>query len=197
MLALALLLGCAAAASGQAEGTGVRAGVNLAKLDTASEAGEPPLQWQLRPLLSGFVIWRVTPWLALQPEVGYALKGARSEEAGIVSKALLDYVEVPILGRFSMGAPGAGRSYGLAGAAVSVLARAKTRVDLGDATEELDIGDDVERLDWGLVVGGGLEIGSLVFDVRYTHGLRDIDRDTTDTVTVRNRAASFSAGIRF
>ena len=192
---MALLLVCAETASAQT--MGARAGVNFATLDTSSDAGAAPLDWQFRPVFSGFLTLPVTRWLVLQPEVAYALKGTRSEDAGTVSKVLLDYLEVPVLGRFSFGAPGARRFFGVAGAALSMLLRARTRVDLGDATEELDIRDDVETLDWGLVLGGGVEVGSIVFDARYTHGLRDIDRDATDTVTVRNRAVSISAGIRF
>ena len=196
-LAVALLVACAGIASAQTTRTGVRAGVNFATLDTSSDAGAAPLEWQFRPVFSGFLILPVAPWLVLQPEVAYALKGTRSEDGGTVSKVRLDYLEVPILGRFSMGAAGTRRFHAVAGAALSVLLRARTRVDLGDATEELDISEDVETLDWGLVLGGGVEAGSLVFDARYTHGLRDIDRDATDSVTVRNRAVSISAGIRF
>ena len=195
-LSLLLLVTCPATVSGQITGSGVRAGLNLATLDTSDETGSAPVESQLRGLVTGYLTWRMLSWLELQPEVAYTLKGGKTADA-VATKALLDYLEVPVLGRVSKGEPGSRRFYGAAGAAVAVLLRARTRADFGDATEEIDLRDDVETLDWGVVVAGGLELRSLVFDARYTHGLRDVDRDRTDAVKVHNRVVSFTAGIRF
>ena len=197
VLAASLLLLCTGAASAQITGRGLRAGLNLSTLDTSGAAGDAPVERQMRGLFAGFLTWPVTPWLELQPEAIYTMKGAKTGETGVAAKALLDYFEVPILGRVTRGASGARRFYAAAGVALGVLVRAKTRADFGRSTEEIDIRDEVETLDWGAVVGGGFELGSVVVDVRYTHGLRDIDRDAADDVKVRNRAASLSAGVRF
>ena len=196
LLPLLLLLTSPAAASAQITGSGVRAGLNVATLDTSDETGSAPVESQLRSVVAGYLTWRMLSWLELQPEVAYTLKGGKTDDA-LSTKALLDYIELPLLGRVSTGQAGSRRFYGAAGAAVAVLLRARTRANFGDATEEIDIRDDVESLDWGMVVAGGLELRSLVFDARYTHGLRDVDRDRTDSTQVYNRVLSFTAGIRF
>jgi hypothetical protein len=181
-LALALLLLCAGSASAQITGQGVRGGVNIATV---------------RAVAGGYLTWRMFSWLELQPEVLYSLKGARVGDEDVDAKVLLDYLDVPLLARISRGAPGSRRFYGVGGIALGVLLRARTRADFGGATEEIDIKDDVETLDLGAVFGGGMEFGSLVVDARYTHGIRDIDKDTTDTVKIKTRAASITVGNRF
>lgn len=195
--ALALCLVCAGPALAQGIGKGVRGGVNLTTTVTAGDDGGASLDWQLRPVFAGFITWRVASWLQAQPEVVYAMKGAGSDEFGISSKLLLDYVEVPLLARLSKSAFGGRSLYVVAGPSFAWLARAKTRADFGGATEELDIREDVERFDLGVAVGGGIELGSIVVDGRYTHGLSDIDKDTSDDVKVRNRAVSLTVGFRF
>ena len=196
-MAAALLVVCAGTASAQITSQGVRAGVNLSTLNTSDDEGGVSADWLVRGVAGGYVTWRMFSWLELQPEVLYSLKGAKEGEGDLTAKALLDYVEVPVLARVSRGAPGTRRFYGVAGVAFGVLLRARTRADFGGAVEEIDIKDDLETLDVGAVFGGGLELGSLVVDARYTHGFRDIDKDTSDSVTVKNRAASITVGIRF
>ena len=192
-----LLVAGAGEASAQVTGAGVRAGVNVSTMDSSGGSGEAPVDPQARGVVAGYLTWRLLPWLELQPEAAYSLKGAKTEESGIVAKALLDYLEVPILARVTRGRNGGRRFYGTGGGAVAVLLRARTRAAFGGSTEEIDISEDVETVDWGVVVGGGVELGALVLDLRYTHGLRDIDPDRSDEVKVRNRAVSFSAGLRF
>lgn len=196
-IALIVVLVCAGPAFAQGLAKGVRGGVNLTTTVTTDDDGSAALDWQARPVLAGFVTWRVASWLQLQPEVIYALKGAKSEEFDISSKLLLDYVEVPLLARFSMGSLGGKSLYVVAGPTFGLLVRAKTRADFGGATEELDVSDDVERFDLGIAVGGGIELGSIVVDGRYTHGLSDIDKDASDDAKVRNRAVSLTVGFRF
>lgn len=196
-LVVSLLVISAGEASGQVTGAGVRAGVNVSTMNSSGGRGEAPVDPQARGVVAGYLTWRLFPWLELQPEAAYSLKGGKTDESGVAAKALLDYLEVPIVARVTRGAAGARRVYGIGGGAVAVLLRARTRAAFGGATEEIDISEDVETLDWGVVVGGGVELGAMVIDLRYTHGLRDIDADRSDQVKVRNRAASLTAGLRF
>jgi hypothetical protein len=61
----------------------------------------------------------------------------------------------------------------------------------------MDLGDSVKGYDVGVVGAVGARFGRFVVDGRYTHGLTDIDSDTSDETTVRNRAITISAGIGF
>jgi hypothetical protein len=74
--------------------------------------------------------------------------------------------------------------------------RARTRTEFSGSTEELDISDSVERLDYGLSAGGGVEIGSMVIDGRYSFSLSDIDADL-DEVKGKNRVITATVGFRF
>jgi hypothetical protein len=49
----------------------------------------------------------------------------------------------------------------------------------------------------GLVAGAALELGPLVLDGRYTWGLVNIAKDTSDPGTAKNRVFSATIGIRF
>jgi hypothetical protein len=193
---LVMVMLCAGPALAQGLEKGVRGGVNFANESVSGEDGAA-LDWQLRGVFGGFVTWRVTSWLEFQPEVLYSMKGAKSDEFGIDSKVLLDYLEVPLLARKTFGAPGATRFYLAGGPSIGVLLRARTRTDFGSSTEEVDVKDNAETLDFGVVVAGGVEFGSIVVDGRYTHGFSDIDKDTSDDIKITNRAISLTAGIKF
>ena len=87
--------------------------------------------------------------------------------------------------------------YAVGGATMSVLLRARARTKFSGSTEDVDVADQVERFDFGVTAGGGVEIGRLIIDGRYTFGLTDIDKDTTDASHTKNRALSVTAGVRF
>ena len=195
--ALVMVMLCAGPALAQGLEKGVRGGVNFTNTSaTGGDDGEA-LDWQLRGVIGGFVTWRAASWLEVQPEVLYALKGAKRSEFDIESKLLLDYLEVPLLARKTFGAPDATGFYVAGGPSIGILLRARTRADFGSSTEEIDIKDDVETLDFGVVIAGGVEFGSIVVDGRYTHGFSDIDKDTSDDAGMANRAVSLTVGIKF
>jgi hypothetical protein len=148
-------------------------------------------------VLGGFVTLPVTRWFELQPEVLYAMKGAQLQDSGIAARLLLDYLEVPVLGRLSRRVSDRIRLYAAGGPSFGLRVRAKTRAAFSGSTEEIDISEDVERYDLGVVAAGGLEMGSILVDGRYTLGLSDIDKDTSDSVKITTRAVSLTVGFRF
>src|SRR5688572_15400377 len=82
-IALVLAVVCGGSAFAQGVGKGVRGGVNLTTTETTDDTGGASLDWQPRAVFAGFITWRVASWLQVQPEVIYAMKGAKSEEFGI------------------------------------------------------------------------------------------------------------------
>ena len=171
---------------------GAKAGVNYANLSFDGE-GSVPTSGRVGLLAGGFVTIPLPGWVTAQAEVIYTVKGASVDIAGIDSHFIVDYVEVPLLARFSIRR----NLYAAVGPSMAFRLSAKTRTAFGGSTEELDLKDDVKDFDLGVVGAFGLEWRRWVFDGRYTHGVSDIDADTTDDVTVRNRVFSFSVGIRF
>lgn len=184
---------CTAPAAAQGWTTGVKAGVNFSSITFESPDEDRSLDWRLGAVVGGFVRVPLLSWVDLQPEVLYAVKGGKEDAFGVSSAVLLDYLEVPVLARI----PFAGRKYFIvAGPYLGVRVRARTRTEFSGSTEEVDISDSVERLDYGVSAGGGVEIGSIVIDGRYSFSLSDIDADI-DEVKGKNRVITATVGFRF
>ena len=187
------VLACASPAWAQGLDFGVKGGMNIANVDVSDDGASPSLDPRIGLVAGGFVRMPINAWLALQAEGLYAEKGARFEDSGIDAKLILNYVEVPVLARVRL----ARLFYATAGPSMAFLLQAKARTRFSGATEDIDISDEVQSFDFGLAMGGGVELGRLIIDGRYTLGLRDADKDTTDTSTMKNRTISFTAGFRF
>jgi hypothetical protein len=194
-LAVAGLFSVPALAQGL--GLGVKGGVNIATQRFQGDDGSPGVDPRIGAVAGVFATLRLLPWLDLQGEGLYAMKGTRLDLESVQSSVWLDYLEVPILAKVSRRGGGARRYFVAAGPSVGVRLRGRTRTKFGDSTEEIDIGDELERLDFGVAAGGGVDLGSIVLDGRYTLGLTDTDKDKTDTVTVTNRTISFTVGFKF
>lgn len=182
----------------QLPGLGIKGGVNLANQHTSGDGAEDSGLKSLPAVVAGaFTTFRVASWLEFQPEVLYSVKGSKVDESGFTSKLLIDYLDVPLLARVSKRGSGRLGFYGIGGPYFAFQVRARTRTSFGAETVELDIGEQVERTDFGFSAGGGMEWGSLVFDGRYSHGLKDIDKERTDSIKVTNRVITITAGYRF
>jgi Outer membrane protein beta-barrel domain len=184
---------CASPSFAQGFGVGAKGGTNIATEEIKGDDGGPSLDWRVGGVAGAFVTLPLLPWVGLQAEGLYAMKGARLNFQGIESSIHLDYVEVPVLVRVRF----AHRYYAAGGPSMAFAVRARTRTSFGGVTEEVDVMDQLKRFDFGVAMGGGVEFGKLVVDGRYTLGLTDIDKDKTDTSTTKNRAISVTAGFRF
>jgi hypothetical protein len=189
---LALLFTLLGAAPAAAQMTyGARVGVNFA--DVSFDADEDVPTSGRKGLLAGVFVTIPLGWLTVQPEAIYTVKGTSLDIGGFTNDYIVDYVEVPVLARARLPR----NAYVVAGPAMAFRLRARSRTAFGGSTEEVDLDEDIESFDLGIVVGVGLDVGRWVVDARYTHGLSDIDTDTSDGVRARNRVVSLSAGIRF
>jgi hypothetical protein len=192
LFALALILTLAFAAPAVAQiSYAAQVGVNFA--DISFDADEDVPTSGRKGLLAGVFVTIPLGWLTVQPEAIYTVKGTSLDIGGVTSDYIVDYVEVPLLARLRLPR----NAYVVAGPAMAFRLRARSRIDFGGSTEEFDLDEDIESFDLGIVGGVGLDIGRWVVDARYTHGLSDIDTDTSDDVRARNRVVSLSAGFRF
>ncbi len=155
------------------------------------DASATDARWM--PVAGVFVTLPPRWGVALQPEVLYAPRGAVLTGSFEGTSIRIDVLDVPVLGRVSLGR----RLYVVAGPSFGVRLRAHTRTTFGGVTEEFDVSSQLRRVDVGVTGGAGIQFRALVIDARYTFGLTDIDRDTTDEATTHTRALSFTAGWRF
>lgn len=133
---------------------------------------------------------------ALTGKLLFAQKGARIN--GINQS--LNYIEMPLVGRFFFNREGNFRPNIFIGPSLGILTGA-TNVKVGEnnPTAINNYRDIYRPLDFGVTGGLGLNFliareTRLLFDARYTHGLTDI---TKSSGYVNNKAISLTAGVSF
>jgi hypothetical protein len=190
-LAAALLI-CATSAQAQVS-VGVRAGFSLADLSIkdAADTLEPDNRTGL--VAGVFVIVPTGSLVAFQPEVLVSMQGAKVSDLANRATIKLDYLQVPLLARIKPSKSPIGL---LLGPSLGYRLNAKvTGNGLSDA--EQDIEDQVKKTDVGFVAGVALDAAHLVIDARYIWGLTNINDDSTDPSTIKNRVAQITFGFRF
>ena len=142
----------------------------------------------------GFMVIPINQPLSFQAELLYVMKGGREREElypdDTVIKLSLNYIEIPLLAKWSFIPIGAFRFNAICGPVVCFNLDAKGEWEhQGDSGED-DLDKDVKDTDFGLTVGGEFETvlgwGRLIIDARYTVGLTSFDRSDYDLDDVRN-----------
>lgn len=208
VLLTAALLSVPSVSLAQTPSFGVKAGLNMANL-TGSRIVESDARTGFT--VGVFTSIPVISGVAIQPEVSFSQKGARSAAYDydafpldgdappigvyISEKTAHSYVEVPVLLKLRpIGRDAVTRPVFFAGPSVSFLLGA-------DEVYGVDYEKYMNTTDFGVIVGGGVEIGRLAIDARYNWGLSTIDKDfdaSFGNVTggVKNRAFTVTAGLR-
>jgi hypothetical protein len=201
----ALLLGAPAPAAAQDNTLGVKVGVNVASLSFDEEDFQ--LQSNSRTgLLAGvFVAREIRDAFGLQIEGLVTQKGGRLEDDvfGDEFDVKLTYIEFPVLARYRVPI-GVGDTavhvYGGPAFGVKVGDKQRFRFEGEDDWEDLDDDTDQELkgADVGLAIGAAVEFNMFLVDLRYTHGLVNINDDVdADDLPVKNRAFTIAVGYRF
>jgi hypothetical protein len=151
----------------------------------------------------GFASYNFTELIGVQPELLFSMKGAKnSSTIGDASnfRALLDYVEIPVLLTVNPTTNSRVHPQIYAGPDIAFLVSAKARDDVNGQTVTNDIKSKLHSTDFGVAMGAGLNYpmgnGKLSFDARYTLGVTKIYK-TTPQPNIRNSAISFMAGYSF
>jgi len=144
---------------------GVKAGLNMANL-TDESAGES-YKMKTGVALGGFAVYGINDNLSIQPELLYTQKGMEWEDPTASAKVKLDYIEIPVLVKYSIESDGSASPFIFAGPAISFLVSAKI-----DST---DFKEYMKSTDIGLVLGGGVEFESgISIDLRYDMGMTKV-----------------------
>lgn len=203
VLFVGVTLGGPATAAAQARQFGAKVGPSFSTLAIQPADTE---DYRIRAGASGggFLVLPLTPWVAVQFEGLYMQKGGKLEvpEFNETATILLDYIEFPVLLRLD--GPAAGRTafHVFAGPAAGIRASARRQFSTagGGFTSgvAMNMVDEIKRFDLSVVAGAGVDITPhIVIDGRYSWGVRDVNRDTTDGFGVRTRVFAIMAGVRF
>ncbi len=146
----------------------------------------------------GFFRVSVLGIVALQPEVLYTQKGAKTKDTDGEIDLRINYIEVPVLLRLHLpivGVPIFPTVF--AGPAFSVKLSTHFRSVINGVVQEgsiEDLGGKVKSTDAGFIIGGAFDFGPVDLQVRYILGLSKID-DTAAKKDVKNKVLSLMAGI--
>jgi hypothetical protein len=190
-----VLLGNVSAAAAQGFVYGAKGGVNISTLAVDPEGSD--YKSQLVLIAGGFVVRPFTGRLDLQAEGLFSMKGASVELGGTSENVRLDYIDVPVLVRYRIQGSDHPSIHAFGGPSFNFLVRARTIADLGNTKIDQDITDSVERFELGVVGGASVGLGRWIVEGRYTYGISDTDKDTSDDLKVRNRMFSVLGGLRF
>jgi len=220
ILAIFLTLVLAFSATAQVN-FGIKAGGNMAKLtgdgwDDVEDFVGVPVDNGFK---MGFAFGLMAEFpmgesgFAIQPEVLYVMKGSSAdlsvEGYDITIDLKQDYVEIPVLFKYSIPTEGSVAPSFFAGPVVAFNVASKIEWDGIPAEEAGEVPEgDVENnksVDFGVTFGGGLglavgESGRLTFDLRYTLGMTEIFDDVAENDYEENKiymTDDNDAGLKF
>ncbi|MBC7350011.1 MAG: PorT family protein [Candidatus Aminicenantes bacterium] len=190
---------------------GFKGGLNNSKI-VFSPAIDMPGQKYLQGYCFGaFLSLNLGP-IGFQPEVLYSRRGMEmqmlldpSDPASLAqTKAMLDYIEIPLLVRLNIIPAGPVKFYIFGGPSYGFLQKAKARITYMGMSETEDIKDDFKSNSLAAVGGLGLDIKipmlfKVTADARYHYGLSNIlsENTTVPTDKARNSGFSILLGIGF
>jgi Outer membrane protein beta-barrel domain len=184
---------------------GLRAGVGISNL----RATNSDFDWRTAFTGGAFANMQVLPWLAVQPELLYAQKGARTsfestDQSGNITGSgtitfKFDYIEVPVLLALSKPALGPARAAFLLGPSLGIKVAESVKSEGGGATLNAKT-DVVKTANFGIVGGLGVRVpvGTLkwVGDARWSYGLTSISKQFY-AGDVQTSSAQITTGVEF
>jgi hypothetical protein len=177
---------------------GIKGGFNLANF--AVTPADPLLPYSNLIGITGGVYFSLGfGFIGIQPEILYSRRGTmwNIDEANKV-EFLLDYLEVPVLVKFSVLPAGPVRPFIFAGPSFGYLLKATGRMT---GFEDVDLKEEIASTEWAAVFGAGLGFKlpgiALSIDGRYHMGLTEIWAEPFEGQTTKNKGFSVMVGIGF
>ena len=170
---------------------GPEAGVSISKYGNDASTSE----FKPGAVTGLFVTYSIINTFGITTKFLYNERGALLDDN---TRQTLQYIEIPVIGRFFLNREGNVRPNIYFGPSVAFLAGAKNKV--GSNVEQIDsYKNSFNNVDFGLTGGLGCNFRIhketyLVLDARYTHGISDISMDNRD---VNNKSFALSAGVQF
>jgi hypothetical protein len=188
---------------------GVKGGLNSSNL-SVDDADDPDFGFDSQTdfLVGAFAQFAFGQHFAVQPEVFYSQKGARSRDEDPATTLNLNYIEIPLLLMARL-ASRESPMYPIlyAGPSVAFETRCQVTGQEGGVSVSFDCDDphldgelQTAKTDFGLVFGGGFEILysklTIQLDARYNLGLTNLnDSEDSAEASVKSRTWSFMLGL--
>lgn len=144
--------------------------------------------------VGGYANIRFSEAFAFQPELLFAMQGAKGSEGGMDAKMNLSYITVPLMVKWYF-YDGFNAEFGPQ-IGLNVIDKVKYDGTEDDGTYDFEevFGDSAETIDFGVNIGAGYEMeNGINFSARYGIGLTDVIKD----VDGKNSVFSFGIGYTF
>lgn len=184
LIAIAVVAGFLVPAIAGAEangitGKGIKLGLNYTNA-TGSDVKDAKAV--LGIAAGGFLTYSINDMWAIQPELLYSQKGYKYEfdflGTTVASSIATTYLDIPILVRLNIPTEGTMKPNIVLGPSVGILMSAKAKASVAGITvATTDVKKDSASTDIGMVVGAGIESGTMSYDLRYQMGLSALDKD--------------------
>jgi len=135
-------------------------------------------------LVGGYAAFQLSPRFVLEPALLFTQKGGGVDFDGGQGTIKLTYVQVPLLGRLRF--PSGGFAPNLVfGPALGFRTGCTASGNQGPVEVSVDCDEadvNLSSTDFSLILGAGLEVGRLLFSVRYDYGLTAVPGDSSGNV---------------
>lgn len=196
---------------------GIRAGLNLATILAKDDEENYSENFKMKP---GFHFgptaeFPISDMFSFETGLLLSMKGFKSSETQTIfgetvkyeAKMTLFYLDVPLTAKATYDL-GKAKVYGTFGPylGIGLVGKTKTKfTSMGETesdTYDMKWGsdeeeDDLKRLDFGLTVGAGVEIKSILIGLSYGLGLANISSYTDEGQKLSNRVLAISVGYKF
>ena len=181
-----------APASAQGIGVGIKGGLVFSKFTTEVLKPDSRVGWQAGLFFGG----GRESFIGVQTELNWLRKETDYHLAGTASgNVTLDYLQVPVLLRLNA----ATRSKD--GFALYVMGgpsfEGKIHASVTGFGNPSISATDFQNFDVGLMFGGGIELGRLIIEGRYSKGLLEVDKNFQAITDIRINHFAALIGIRF
>lgn len=185
---------------------GIKAGVGMANVSEKDTSGNSVSGNKSKLGLDAGVFFRIMPseQFCIQPEVLYAMKGTKFDDAGDITneKINADYIEIPVLVKYLIPTQGNFKPNIFVGPYVGILASLKHKWTENGADSTVDAKDEAKSTDFGAVFGVGFdykvgESGMFTFDARYSLGLSNIAKDPVGDAKLKVNNIAVMIGYAF
>jgi hypothetical protein len=179
---------------------GIKLGINLSYFNFSQ-----PIEaaWDKTTNIQAGIFYKFTlsKRFELQPELYYTETGAKTSGtfwgSKINIKANLCYLKLPILLKFNilnLKNIQAGVSIG---PYLASNIKSKTITSYNDNVREDDITDQIRNIDYGLVFGTYINFKNILFDIRFSSGVKKLSTEKESNFSVKNNSLVFLIGYKF
>lgn len=170
-------------AAAQGIGFGIKGGLVYPDFSTDFEDYENRAGWQAGLWVGG----NRDGIVGVMGEFNYLRKRAETNQGEVD----LSYIQIPVLLRLNTpsASKNAFQAYGIVGPSFDVK--------VGESLEGINLIDEFEGMDIGLMFGGGVEVARIIFEARYTRGMRQVNESFNDLAELKTHSFAVLFGFRF